>query len=165
VTRVVAIFESPEAIARAIETSRHAGWRAVSVCAPAFDATLLELVGATHSPVADWALAGGVLGAISGFALTIGTVRQWPGLIVSGKPLVSVPSFLIVVFELTILFAAIAAVTSFLFASRRARRVAGAACNADTTDARFALVVEVPGSFADAGPTLSSLGAVECRPL
>ena len=58
-TRVVAVFDSPHAVERAIEALRKAGWRAVSVCSPAFDENLLQLVGATRSPVAASTLASG----------------------------------------------------------------------------------------------------------
>src|SRR4051812_29669850 len=139
-TRVVAVFDSPQALERAIEASTEAGWRTVSICSPAFDEQLLRLAGATQSPVTTYALAGGALGVMFGLLLTIGTVRQWPGLIVSGKPLIAMPPFLIIVFELAILFASIAAVVGFVVAATRARRTGGAASDARTTDARFALL-------------------------
>lgn len=164
-TRIVAIFDSPGALQRAAAASARAGWRAASVCSPAFDERLLELVGATQSPVAVWGFWGGVIGVISGLLLTIGTVRQWPGLIVSGKPLVAMPPFLIIVFELAVLGASIAAIVSFLLSARRARRAAAAICNASTTDARFALLVEAPGPPADLDAVLKSAGALEWRTL
>src|SRR5438477_11603299 len=63
-TRIVAVFDSPHAVERAIEASQHAGWRAVTVCSPAFDERLLQHVGAARSPVAVWALIGAILGSI-----------------------------------------------------------------------------------------------------
>ena len=162
---MVAEFDSPDAVQQAIEASRLAGWRAVSVCSPAFDEQLLQLVGATRSPVASWTVAGGLVGIVGGLLLTIGTVRQWPGLIVSGKPLVAMPPFLIIVFELTILAASLASVASFLIASRRARRAAGAACNRTTTDDRFALLVESTTDPRHMAAVLRSIGALEWRVL
>lgn len=164
-TRIVAIFESPQDVQRAAAASEEAGWRAVSLCSPAFDEQLLQLVGATRSPVAIGALGGGVFGLLCGFLLTIGTVRQWPGLIVSGKPLVAMPPFLVIVFELTVLGASIAAVATFLFASRRARRTAADACDRSTTDARFALLVELPATSSELDALLQSAGAIEWRTL
>jgi len=164
VTRVVALFDSPPAVERAIETVRNAGGHAVGVCAPAFDEKLLQAAGATRSPVAVAAVSGGVFGIACGFALTIGRVREWPGLIVSGKPLLSMPPFLIIVFELAILMAAIAAAVAFLIASKRARQVAGAACGPATTDNRFALLVESTSSR-EIVALLQSAGAVEWRVL
>lgn len=164
-TRVVAIFDSPRAVQRAAAASARAGWRAASVCSPAFDERLLELVDATQSPVAVWGLWGGLFGVISGFLLTIGTVKQWPGLVVSGKPLVAMPPFLIIVFELAVLGASIATIVSFLVSARRARRMAGDVCNASTTDARFALLVEAPSRPAELDALLKSAGALEWRTL
>jgi hypothetical protein len=47
-----------------------------------------------------------VLGFVSGAALTVYCATSWP-LIVGGKPIISVPPYLVIAFELTILFAAI----------------------------------------------------------
>ncbi len=62
-------------------------------------------------------LGGGLTGFISGFALTIGTVLAWP-LITSGKPLISIPPFIVIAFELTILFGALASLTGFFLLGR-----------------------------------------------
>jgi hypothetical protein len=81
---------------------------------------------------------------------------------VSGKPLVSMPPFLIIVFELAILIASITAIVMFLLASRGARRAAGAACAGTTTDDRFALIVESTSASPQI-EVLRSAGAVEWR--
>jgi hypothetical protein len=163
VIRLIATFDSRRAVGRAFDASRRAGWRIVSASSPAFDPTLLQLAGATRSPVAMWSVIGGAIGVASGLLLTIGTVRQWPGLIVGGKPLIAMPPFLIIVFELAVLFASIAAIASFLVASGRARRQAGPVSDRRTTDSRFALLVESPDGFTDTIAALESAGAVECR--
>jgi molybdopterin-containing oxidoreductase family membrane subunit len=62
-------------------------------------------------------LAGGLSGFIGGFALTIGTVLDWP-LITGGKPLISIPAFIVIVFEMTILLGATASLLGFLILSR-----------------------------------------------
>jgi hypothetical protein len=45
---------------------------------------------------------GALVGLLSGVALTVGTSLAWP-LVTGGKPIVSVPPFVIVTFELTVL--------------------------------------------------------------
>jgi Protein of unknown function (DUF3341) len=140
--RVVAYFDSADQLERAGRDAERAGWRVLSACSPAFSDKVVETAHATRSPVAAAALVGGVLGIGSGFALTIGTVREWPELIVGGKPLVSMPPFLIIVFELAILVASIAAVATFLIASARARRRAREAWDPSTTDDRFSLLLD-----------------------
>jgi hypothetical protein len=65
------------------------------------------------SSVRFFALIGAVIGLLCGFAFTVYTVKAWP-LISGGKPLVSIPAFLIIAFELTILFGAILSFFGFL---------------------------------------------------
>ncbi len=62
-------------------------------------------------------LLGGLSGTIGGFALTILTVLHWP-MITGGKPLISIPAFIVIAFEMTILFGALASVTGFVLLSR-----------------------------------------------
>jgi len=62
-------------------------------------------------------LAGALSGFIGGFALTIGTVLDWP-LITGGKPLISIPAFIVIVFEMTILLGATVSLLGFLILSR-----------------------------------------------
>jgi hypothetical protein len=69
------------------------------------------------SPLKFFTLTGALLGGLTGFAFTIGTVLHWP-LITSGKPLISIPPFIIIAFELTILFGALASFLGFLILGR-----------------------------------------------
>lgn len=85
----------------------------VTVYAPALDHDIDAALGAGVSPVRVFTLIGGLLGCILGFAFPIATVRDWP-LITGGKPLISIPPFVIIAFELTILLAALVAVGGFL---------------------------------------------------
>jgi len=152
--RIVAYFDSPEALARGARTARDAGWRTVSAASPAFDETVLDVARASRSPVAGVSVAGGIIGLVSGVLLTVGTVRQWPGVIVSGKPLVSVPPFLIIIFDLAILGASVAAVAGFLVASARARRAAQGVGDVTTSDNRFSLLLESIEERRDVSPDI-----------
>ena len=69
------------------------------------------------SPLGWFTGTGAVLGAATGFGLTIGTVLAWP-LITGGKPLVSLPPFMIIAFELTILLGAVASILGFFHLNR-----------------------------------------------
>ena len=64
-----------------------------------------------------FSLLGSIFGFLGGFAFTIYTVKSWP-LITGGKPLVSIPAFLIIAFEMTILFGALASFAGFFILSR-----------------------------------------------
>jgi hypothetical protein len=70
-----------------------------------------------QSKLRFFTLFGALAGFLSGFALTLGTVADWP-LITGGKPLMSIPAFLVIAFELTILFGAIASFAGFLILAR-----------------------------------------------
>lgn len=70
-----------------------------------------------RSRVRFFGLIGAAAGTVSGFALTILTSLSWP-LIVGGKPIVSIPPFIIIAFALTILFGALSSFLGFLLLSR-----------------------------------------------
>jgi hypothetical protein len=72
-----------------------------------------DILPSPPSPVRFFALVGAITGLLAGFGFTIYTVKVWP-LIVGGKPLVSIPAFLIIAFELAILFGAILSFVGFL---------------------------------------------------
>lgn len=67
--------------------------------------------------VKNFALLGAASGTVTGFAFTILTSLSWP-LIVGGKPIVSLPPFVIIAFALTILFGALSTFFGFLHLSR-----------------------------------------------
>lgn len=60
---------------------------------------------------------GALAGLVTGFAFPIYTVYSWP-LITGGKPLVSIPAFVIIAFELTILFGGVISFLGFLLLAR-----------------------------------------------
>lgn len=70
-----------------------------------------------YSPLRFFTLAGALTGLTSGFALTIFTVMDWP-LITGGKPLISLPPFVIIAFALTILLGSLASFAGFLILGR-----------------------------------------------
>ncbi len=76
-----------------------------------------EILPGKRSKVRFFALVGAASGTVSGFAFTILTSLSWP-LIVGGKPVVSLPPFLIIAFALTILFGALSTFAGFLLLSR-----------------------------------------------
>jgi hypothetical protein len=76
-----------------------------------------EILPRGRSKVRIFALVGAASGTVTGFAFTILTSLSWP-LIVGGKPVVSLPPFLIIAFALTILFGALSTFAGFLLLSR-----------------------------------------------
>lgn len=76
-----------------------------------------EILPGKRSKVRFFALVGAASGTVTGFVFTILTSLSWP-LIVGGKPIVSIPPFIIIAFALTILFGALSAFAGFLLLSR-----------------------------------------------
>ncbi len=76
-----------------------------------------EILPRIRSKVRFFALFGAASGTATGLALTILTSLSWP-LIVGGKPIVSIPPFIIIAFALTILFGSLSAFLGFLFLAR-----------------------------------------------
>lgn len=86
-----------------------------------------------------FALCGGLAGFGGGAALTVYSVLSWP-LIVGGKPIVSLPPFLLISYLLTILFGSLGAFAGFLLLARLPSG-RGLAADAEFPE-RFVIVVE-----------------------
>jgi hypothetical protein len=76
-----------------------------------------DLLDASQSHVRFFAGTGAVTGLAAGFAFTIYTVLSWP-LYTGGKPLISIPAFLVIGYELTILIGVLTAFVGFLTLAR-----------------------------------------------
>lgn len=76
-----------------------------------------HLLDDSQSNVRFFAGTGAVTGLAAGFAFTIYTVLSWP-LYTGGKPLISIPAFLVIGYELTILIGVLTAFVGFLALAR-----------------------------------------------
>ena len=110
---LLGIFDSGVKAAEAVRAIRRDQLGDVVVYGPTPDHSIDLALGVETSPVRVFVLVGGLLGCFAGFALPIYTVLDWP-MITGGKPLISIPPFVVIAFELTILFSAIAGVIAFL---------------------------------------------------
>lgn len=87
--------------------------RKIEVVTPVPVHEALELLKTPKSRLRFFTFTAAFTGTAAGFALTLGTVHSWP-LMTSGKTMYSITPFLIIAFELTILFGAIASLLGFL---------------------------------------------------
>jgi molybdopterin-containing oxidoreductase family membrane subunit len=111
--QVLGIFAHLDTFTRAIRTLRSSGYREITVFSPVPRHEIEEALEGGRSPVRFFTLGGGLLGCITGFVLTIATSLHYP-LITGGKPIISIPPFLVIVFELTILFGALGTILGML---------------------------------------------------
>lgn len=111
---LVAEFETPEQLLAAAEAARHAGYRKMDAYSPFPIHGLSDAIGFSDQKVPWIVFAGGLTGAFAGYSLQWYTsVVDYP-LNVGGKPLNSLPAFIPITFEATVLFAALGAVFGML---------------------------------------------------
>lgn len=137
---VTATFEDIHAVVKAVRSVRDGGFKAIDVFGPIMEAELEEAIGKPPSPVRRYTLIGGLIGCISGFALTIWSSYYYP-LVVGGKPLSSIPAYVVIGFEMTILFAGISALIGMLIHNRMPRLRLHPAYAPEFSEDRFAVRV------------------------
>src|SRR5205807_9722903 len=103
-------FETPTELVEAAEKVYAEGYRKIDTYSPFPIEAASEAIGFHHSRLPLIVLIGGLTGLASAFAM-----QYWVSVIdypinVGGRPFNSWPSFMIVCFELTVLFSAISAV-------------------------------------------------------
>ena len=167
---LLGVFDDGAAAARAITRLGDGGLVGVTAYAPAPHHDIEAALDEPVSPVRTFTLVGALLGCASGFALPIATVRDWP-LITGGKALISIPPFVVIAFELTILFGALAGMLGFLTLSRLprlpglSRQPTGLVSDPRFSHDRFGVLVPCDSDAqADAArAALDAAGALEIR--
>ena len=107
-------FRTPEALVKAAELTRAAGYRRLDAYSPFPVEGLDEAIGFTRSRIPLVVLIGGLAGGIGGYLMQwYSTVVDYP-INVGGRPFHSWPMFIPITFELAILGAAFAAVLGML---------------------------------------------------
>lgn len=112
---VAGIFNDDDKILMAAEKMRKAGYKKFDAITPFPVHGMEEAVGIKRSGIPWVTFVGGVTGCACGMLLQYWTSAvSWP-INVGGKPLFSIPAFIPITFEITILFAALSSViTMFL---------------------------------------------------
>jgi len=111
---LLAQFDTVDAVVAATRRVRQAGYSRFDVHSP-FPIHGIDHVIGRPPTILPWiVLAGGLVGLLSGFALQWFTNAFDYPFIISGKPLLSIPAFVPVIFECAILGAALAAVFGML---------------------------------------------------
>ena len=111
---LMAEFEKPEELLAAAESAYREGYRRMDAHSPFPIEGLAEAIGFHNTRVPLIVLVGGLLGCLGGFFL-----QYWVSVIdypsnVGGRPLFSLPAFIPIIFECTILFASLAGVIAML---------------------------------------------------
>jgi len=111
---ILADFDSPESLLKAVKPARREGYTRVDAFTPFPVEGLTESLGIRHTRISAWVLLCGIAGGCTGYFMQyFASVVHYP-LSVGGKPFHSWPAFIPVTFELTVLFAALGAVFGML---------------------------------------------------
>ena len=114
---LLASYEYLDSTVDAIKALKKAGFEKIKAFSPYPEHHIEDALGYGQSPVRVWTLVGGLTGTATGFALTTWTSMDWP-LVVGGKPIVSIPAYIIIAFEMTILFGALSTIIGLFILSR-----------------------------------------------
>jgi molybdopterin-containing oxidoreductase family membrane subunit len=158
---LLAAYRHVDAAADAIRSLKRMGHADLTVYTPVPNNEIAEAVGHPTSPVRLWTLIGGLTGCVAGFAMTMWMSYDWP-IVVGGKPLGSMIPYVVIAFELTILFGAGATILGLVFHTWRGRRAA--AYDGRFTDDMIGIFVPCPVERRQAvEELLRSSGAEEVR--
>jgi hypothetical protein len=158
---ILASYRFVDAAADAIRTLKAEGYRNFTVYTPVPNVEIQHAIGHRVSPVRLWTLLGGLTGCATGFAMTLWMSFDWP-IVVGGKPIGSIVPYIVIAFELTILFGALATLIGLVFHIRRTRQPG--AYDGRFTDDRIGIFVPCPSDRRQAVETLlRTAGAEEVR--
>ena len=111
---LIAEFDNPTALVKAARAAREKGYRKLDAFSPFPIEGLTDALHLHKNKLPLIVLTGGIIGGLTGFLVQYYvTVINFP-INIGGRPLDSWPSYIIITFELTILFGALSAVLGML---------------------------------------------------
>jgi hypothetical protein len=146
-TGILASYEYLDSTVDAIEQLRKAGF-APKVYTPYPDHHIEHALGYGRSPVRVWTLCGGLTGAATGLVFPTWTSLDWP-LVVGGKPIVSIPPYVIITFELMVLFGALSTIIGIFVLSRLPNLKPAVLYDPEFSAGRYGVYVEAEGARLD----------------
>jgi len=157
---VLASFEHIDAALEAIHGLKRAGHDDLTVYSAAPNHELEDALGTGSSWVRAFTLIGGLTGCLAGFAMTTWMSYDWP-LLVGGKPIASLPPYVVIMFELTILLGALSTVAAMIILPQF-KRTKGRPYHPSFSDDRIGIFVPCGGADADGVRRLmTAAGGVE----
>jgi hypothetical protein len=111
---VMAEFDTPKELVAAARAAREAGFTKMDGYSPFPIHEMDEALGIRRTILPLLIFAGGILGAVGGFGLQYYTHNIDYPLNVGGRPYLSIPSFIPITFETTVLMAALTAVIGMI---------------------------------------------------
>ena len=114
---LVSVFDRPGDVVAAVNSLKGRGFTELETYCPAPFPEIDYAMDSKPSIVRLYTLIGGLVGVVTGFALQIWMSWDWP-IKVAGKAFASIPPYVIIGFELTILFGGLLTLVGMLVAGR-----------------------------------------------
>ena len=116
-SNALGIFGDPESALVAAGQLKGAGFDGLEILSPIPIHGIDEVLGPKKSVIKRFTFFGGIFGALAGFTLAAGTAVLYlhPA---GGRPIITIPPFLIITYEMTILCGILATVLGFLISAR-----------------------------------------------
>jgi hypothetical protein len=161
---VLAVFGRLDATVEAVGRLKAAGHTQFTVYSPLARHELEDALAQPTSPVRMWTLLGGIAGCAIGTWLTLYMSYDWP-IQVGGKTIGSIPPYVVIMFEMTVLFGALSTILGIVFnALFAARRLGTVAYDPRFTNDKFGIFVPAePARQSQVEGLLRGAGAEEVR--
>ena len=116
-SNAIGLFHDPDAALAAAGRLKHEGFAGLDLISPIPLHGAEEVLGKKQSVIKRFTFFGALFGGLAGFALAAGTAVLYlhP---TGGRPIIPIPPFLIITYEMTILCGILATVLGFLVSAR-----------------------------------------------
>ena len=142
VSGVLGAFKYEDSAVAAIKGLKEKGFRDLTVYSAAPNHHLEAALDHPISWVRAFTLIGALTGCAAGFGMTIWMSRDWP-LLVGGKPIAAIPPYVVLAFELTILYGAMFTVIGVIVLSAM-KSLKGRAYRPEFSDDTIGVFVPCP---------------------
>jgi molybdopterin-containing oxidoreductase family membrane subunit len=141
---VKSVFSHLDSLINAVDALEKNGIKAYIVASPLPRHDLEEVIyKGRPSPVRWFTLAGAIFGGTMGFSLASLTHLNWAMIIPGGKPLVSIPAFIVITFESTVMWGCLFTLIGMVILTRlaSAQKLQVELCDPRYSDDKFGLVI------------------------
>ncbi len=114
---VLGLFDEPKSALGAAGTLKGGGFATLELMSPVPIEGVEEVLGEKKSVIKRFTLFGGLFGGLFGFALAAGTAVLYAHP-VGGRPIITIPPYLIITYEMLILFGILFTVLGFFISAR-----------------------------------------------
>jgi len=160
---VLGIYSYVDSVLDAVRKLKANGYENLRVFSPVPNHEIDDEIDLPPSPIRFFTLFGTLLGATCGVGFTVLTSSAWP-ISVSAKPIVSIPPYMIIIFELTILFGALFTLIGLLVVTFLRNRAPVSMYDPRFSDDKFGVMVVCPTeNISSVQDILNSTGAEEIK--